>query len=31
MLPLSPQAGSAAVVALDATGTQLGRSATLAV
>jgi hypothetical protein len=31
MLALSPQAGSAAVVALDATGTQLGRSATLAV
>jgi hypothetical protein len=31
MLTLSPQTGSAAVVALDATGTQLGRSATLAV
>jgi hypothetical protein len=31
LLTLSPQTGSAAVVALDATGAQLGRSATLAV
>jgi hypothetical protein len=31
MLTLAPQTGSAAVVALDATGAQLGRSATLAV